>query len=269
MEGVINKNNRELWQTAHTAFWGEWGSAALLESDQPRPACLSSCTNSTLMPWAVSGWGRISLNWTTHSLMTWQSVLFWSEQSHLMAGLNAGLSSSGVSSVAAPLQGLPLIFHDAGALSPSLLRIVFTAAAAKKPSEKIRLRSVEPWRGVQSRAYAPSTGSVCGWAWADALQERHRSSSKNSSTNSLSFILVSHSHPSPLRAQLSPSSRPKQVVEMDKSTTAMEFWKALNDAAKRWALVNWSELLISMNMCRAKCGLEKKNPASDGNSIYG
>ena len=61
--------------------------------------------------------------------MTWQRVPFWSVQSHLMAGLKLGLSSSGVSSVAAPLQGLPLTFHDAGARSPSFPRMAFTAAA--------------------------------------------------------------------------------------------------------------------------------------------
>jgi hypothetical protein len=47
-----------------------------------------------------------------------------------MAGLKAGLSSSGVSSVAAPLHGSPLMFHDGGALSPSLAIIAFSAAAA-------------------------------------------------------------------------------------------------------------------------------------------
>ena len=67
----------------------------------------------------------------THSLVTWQSVLFWSEQSHLMAGLKAGLSSMDVSSIAAPVQGFPLMFHDGGALSPSLLRMAFTAAAGR------------------------------------------------------------------------------------------------------------------------------------------
>jgi hypothetical protein len=54
-----------------------------------------------------------------------------------MAGLKAGLSSSCVSSVAAPLHGFPLMFHDAGALSPSLLRIAFTAAAAHKAKSPI------------------------------------------------------------------------------------------------------------------------------------
>jgi len=53
-----------------------------------------------------------------------------------MAGLNAGLSSMDVSSVAAPLQGFPLMFQDGGALSPSLLRIAFTAAAVQSQEEQ-------------------------------------------------------------------------------------------------------------------------------------
>lgn len=219
------KTTLDLWQTAHTVFWGEWGSAALLESDQLRPACLSSCIkfNTGNGHWwherrAVDEdeeeyIGRSSSNSKlriTHSLMTWQSVLFWSEQSHLMAGLNAGLSSSGVSSVAAPLHGLPLMFHDAGALSPSLLRIAFTAAAAKTKQKQIQ-GPVLRQTGYHRRAYiyVPSTGSVCGTCWActAALQERHKSGSKNSSTagtppwrkllkwGGLGFILTS---PTPL-----------------------------------------------------------------------
>ena len=107
--------------------------------------------------------------------MTWQSALFWSEQSHLMAGLKAGLSSSCVSSVAAPLQGLPLMFHDGGALSPSLLRIAFTAApgctqreetAASNQNQSLSSTMINNLSLLELRRarHVPSTGSVCGAA---------------------------------------------------------------------------------------------------------
>uniref|UniRef100_A0A0E0KV81 Uncharacterized protein n=1 Tax=Oryza punctata TaxID=4537 RepID=A0A0E0KV81_ORYPU len=69
----------------------------------------------------------------TYSLVMRQTVLFWKVQSHLMAGLKLGLSSMGVPSVAAPVQGSPLMFHgddDAAACCPSLANTAFTAAAA-------------------------------------------------------------------------------------------------------------------------------------------
>lgn len=65
-----------------------------------------------------------------YSLVTWQTVLFWSVQSHLMAGLKFGSSSMLVLSVAAPVQGSPLMFHADDAFWPSLANTAFTAAAA-------------------------------------------------------------------------------------------------------------------------------------------
>ena len=68
-----------------------------------------------------------------------------------MAGLNAGLSSMDVSSVAAPLQGFPLMFHDDGALSPSLLRIAFTAAAVQSQANPlIDARTTITYRALSS-----------------------------------------------------------------------------------------------------------------------
>lgn len=67
----------------------------------------------------------------TYSFVTWQTVLFWPEHSHLMAGLKLPLSSMTVPSVAAPVQGSPLMFHDDDAVRPSLANTAFTAAAAK------------------------------------------------------------------------------------------------------------------------------------------
>jgi hypothetical protein len=77
-----------------------------------------------------SGWIEMQEKKGFYSLVTWQRVPFWSVQSHLMPGLTFGLSSSGVSSMATPVQGLPLTFHDACARSPSFAIIAFTAAAA-------------------------------------------------------------------------------------------------------------------------------------------
>uniref|UniRef100_A0A0E0PE21 Uncharacterized protein n=1 Tax=Oryza rufipogon TaxID=4529 RepID=A0A0E0PE21_ORYRU len=69
----------------------------------------------------------------TYSLVIRQTVLFWKVQSHLMAGLKLGLSSIGVPSVAAPVQGSPLMFHvavDNDACCPSFANTAFSAAAA-------------------------------------------------------------------------------------------------------------------------------------------
>ena len=69
---------------------------------------------------------------STYSFVTWQMVLFWPEHSHLMAGLKLGLSSMTVPSVAAPVQGSPLMFHADDAVWPSLANTAFTAAAANR-----------------------------------------------------------------------------------------------------------------------------------------
>lgn len=53
------------------------------------------------------------------------------QTSHLMAGLKLGLLSMSVLSVAAPVQGSPLMFHDVPAFWPSLAKTAFSAAAAR------------------------------------------------------------------------------------------------------------------------------------------
>ena len=72
----------------------------------------------------------------TYSFVTWQTVLFWPEHSHLMAGLKFGSVSMLVPSVAAPVQGSPLMFHADDAVWPSLANTAFTAAAANHPHQQ-------------------------------------------------------------------------------------------------------------------------------------
>jgi uncharacterized membrane protein YdjX (TVP38/TMEM64 family) len=62
----------------------------------------------------------------------WQTVLFWSEQSHLIPGFKFGLLSMSVLSVAAPVQGSVLMFHATDAFSRSLANSAFSAAAATR-----------------------------------------------------------------------------------------------------------------------------------------
>jgi len=52
------------------------------------------------------------------------------QSSHLMAGLTTALLSMLVLSVAVPVQGSPLMFHDVPAFWPSLANYAFTAAAS-------------------------------------------------------------------------------------------------------------------------------------------
>jgi hypothetical protein len=81
--------------------------------------------------------GRLDRNTSTYSLVTWQTVLlFWTEHSHLMAGLKLGSLSMFVPSVAAPVQGSPLMFHADDAVWPSLANTAFTAAAANHPHQQ-------------------------------------------------------------------------------------------------------------------------------------
>jgi hypothetical protein len=60
-----------------------------------------------------------------------QTVLLLKVQTHLMAGLKFGsLSMSVLVSVAAPVHGSPLMFHDAVAFCPSFANTAFSAAAS-------------------------------------------------------------------------------------------------------------------------------------------
>jgi hypothetical protein len=69
----------------------------------------------------------------TYSLVMRQTeVLPPVQTSHLMAGLKLGLLSMSVLSVAAPVQGSPLMFHDVPAFWPSLAKTAFSAAAARQ-----------------------------------------------------------------------------------------------------------------------------------------
>ena len=54
------------------------------------------------------------------------------QNSHLMAALKTTLLSMLVSSVAVPVQGSPLMFHDGLAFWPSLANTAFSAAAARQ-----------------------------------------------------------------------------------------------------------------------------------------
>ena len=54
------------------------------------------------------------------------------QTSHLMAALKMSLLSMLVLSVAAPVQGSPLMFHDDSAFWPSLANTAFSAAAARQ-----------------------------------------------------------------------------------------------------------------------------------------
>lgn len=63
------------------------------------------------------------------SLVMRQMVLFWKVQSQVMAGLKLS-SSVEEPSVARPVQGSPVMFHDGCAFCPSLANTAFSAAAA-------------------------------------------------------------------------------------------------------------------------------------------
>jgi hypothetical protein len=79
----------------------------------------------------------------TYSPVMWHTVLFWSEQSHLMAGLMLE-SLMSVLSVAAPLHGSPVVFHSA--FWSSFSNTPFSASAAKRhvKRELMSKRSAAP-----------------------------------------------------------------------------------------------------------------------------
>lgn len=69
--------------------------------------------------------------------VTWQTVLFWCVQSHLMPGFKSGsLSMSVPFMAAAPVQGSsPLMFHAGVAVCRSLANTAFNALAANGTSK--------------------------------------------------------------------------------------------------------------------------------------